>query len=328
MIWLTWRQARAQAAAVFGGIAVLAVLLAATGSQLARDYQAEGSTFLNRISGVYSMLYLVSALAVLAVPAVIGMFWGAPLVTRELDAGTHRLIWTQTTRTRWLLAKLGLTGLAAMAAAGLLSLAVAWWASPIDQAIAGLDGRPGTGLLIFPRLSQEMFDERGITPLGYAAFAFVLGVTIGVLIRRTLPAMAVMLAVFVVTQVAVAMWVRPNLMTPEHVTTQITTANFMDIDMFNSLTVMLDQPGAWIISQQTIGPAGRPVTPPAWFITCVGAKSDGACFTRLTSQGYRQLVTYQPASRFWALQSEETALYLALAVLLGGACFWLVRERI
>ena len=34
------------------------------------------------------------------------MFWGAPLVARELEAGTHRLIWNQSvTRTRWLVTK-------------------------------------------------------------------------------------------------------------------------------------------------------------------------------------------------------------------------------
>ena len=43
-------------------------------------------------------------------PALIGVFWGAPLVARELEAGTHRLVWTQSvTRTRWLATKLGLT---------------------------------------------------------------------------------------------------------------------------------------------------------------------------------------------------------------------------
>ena len=41
-------------------------------------------------------------------PAVIGAFWGAPLVARELEAGTHRLVWNQSvTRTRWLATKLG-----------------------------------------------------------------------------------------------------------------------------------------------------------------------------------------------------------------------------
>ena len=61
------------------------------------------------------------------------MFWGAPLVARELETGTFRLAWTQSvTRTRWLAVKLALVGLASMAVAGLLSLILTWWSSPID----------------------------------------------------------------------------------------------------------------------------------------------------------------------------------------------------
>src|SRR4029453_7285318 len=72
---------------------------------------------------------------VLLLPALIGLFWGAPLLARELEAGTHRLVWNQSiTRTRWLAVKLAVTGLAAMTAAGLGSLVVSWWANPIEKA--------------------------------------------------------------------------------------------------------------------------------------------------------------------------------------------------
>ena len=119
---------------------------------------------------------------------------GRPLVTRELDAGTHRLAWTHTTRTRWLVAKLAFVGLAAMAAAGLLSLAVSWWAGPIDAAVASRERHARPRDLRLPADVGEIFDARGIVPIGYAAFAFALGVTVGVLVRRTLPAMAILLA--------------------------------------------------------------------------------------------------------------------------------------
>ena len=121
---------------------------------------------------------------VLAVPGLIGMFWGAPLVAREFETGTFRLAWTQgVTRNRWLAAKLAVAGVASMAAAGLLSLMVTWWSSPIDRRT----GQPA---------HVRHVPRRGIAPVGYAAFAFALGVTAGLLIRRTLPAMAVTLAVF------------------------------------------------------------------------------------------------------------------------------------
>ena len=69
-------------------------------------------------------------------PALIGLFWGAPLIARELETGTYRLAWNQSvTRSRWTLAKLGIGGLASVAVAGLLSLMITWWASPINTAL-------------------------------------------------------------------------------------------------------------------------------------------------------------------------------------------------
>jgi hypothetical protein len=56
------------------------------------------------------------------------------------------------------------------------------------------------------------------------------------------------------------------------------------------------------------------------------AQSSQACFTRLADEGYRQRVTYQPASHFWALQWRETGTFLALALLLTGFCFWRIRR--
>jgi hypothetical protein len=329
MIWLAWRQLRSQAAVLYGGIAVLVLALAATGPGMDRQYRADPGTFLPDISGVDSTLYLVSALAVLAAPVLIGMFWGAPLVTRELDAGTYRLAWTQTTRARWLLAKLGLSGLVAMVAAGGLSLAVTWWAEPIDSAIAARQGLPPTGLLVFTRLSREVFDSRGIVPLGYAAFAFVLGVTIGVVTRRTLPAMAAFLAIFVVAQVVMAVGVRPSLVTPDQLTTTITNSNMLSLNINNTLTVIVNKPGAWITSEETVNAAGQPSRAPVSITNCMlKSGPDHSCLTRLTELGYRQRVNYVPASRFWAIQWSETAIYLILALALAAVCTWRVRRRL
>ena len=72
-----------------------------------------------------------------------------------------------------------------------LSLMQAWWAAPLGRA-AGL-GAPASPLTQGRFTQSDFFASHGITPLGYAAFAFVLGVTAGALIRRTIPAMAVTL---------------------------------------------------------------------------------------------------------------------------------------
>ena len=328
MTWLAWRQLRAQAAVVYAAVVLLAALLAATGPGLARQYHARGSRFLYGIHGPDSVLYLAAALALLALPAIIGMFWGAPLVTRELDAGTHRLTWTMTTRTRWLLARLGLTGLAAVGAAGLLSLALTWWASPIDAAVAARGGQPGPGLFIFTRFSPEMFDARGIVPLGYAAFMFVLGVAIGLLVRRTLPAMALLLVAFAVVQIGISVLIRPHLAAPEHATVTVTTRNFLNYS-FGGITVLPGRGGAWVTGQQTIDAAGRAGLP-GWMGPCLMRPDSSmtACIAKFTRLGYRQLISYQPAARFWAFQLDETVLYLVLALLVAGLCTWWVQRRV
>ncbi|WP_237554466.1 transporter [Streptomyces sp. SID724] len=208
MIWLTWRQFRTQAAVMFAAVAALAATLAVTGPQLAELYRTAGSGLVDQVSSSDQTLYYTGLLVVLAVPAVIGMFWGAPLISRELETGTHYLAWNQgVTRTRWLATKLGLGAAASMTAAGLTSLAVSWWSSPIDRAVNG----GGATDTYFPRLDPVAFAARGVVPMAHAAFAFVLGVALGLVIRRTLPAMATTFALYTAVQIAVPMWIRSHL---------------------------------------------------------------------------------------------------------------------
>jgi hypothetical protein len=146
MMWLTWRQFRIQATVVAAMVAAFGLLLLVTGPNLAAAYhdssfaachsncgQAAGN-FLTQVGG-YHLTYLLGDVLAIALPVVIGLFWGAPLIAREVDSGTFRLAWNQSvTREHWLAVKLGVLGLASMAAAGVLSLILGWWASPIDQA--------------------------------------------------------------------------------------------------------------------------------------------------------------------------------------------------
>ncbi|HTZ93596.1 MAG TPA: ABC transporter permease [Streptosporangiaceae bacterium] len=342
MTWLAWRQFRAQSIAATATLGALAIVLAATGPHLASLYSSAGLTdchancgalagaFIGQVQHGYSekVYYLGIALMCLT-PAVIGIFWGAPLIAREFEEGTHRLAWNQSvTRTRWAVVKLGLVGLAAIATAGLLSLMVNWWARPIDKAIGyGNSSSPAE----FSRITPVIFDGRGVAPLGYAAFAFALGVTAGVVLRRTIPAMAVTLVVFAAVQVFVPTVIRPNIFTPDRLTVPI-TATTTGLDFRGTragLTVVGDysKPGAWILSDQTITPAGHAFAMPHPPQACLGTGSLQSCFSWLASRHLRQLVTYQPASRFWPLQWTEMAIYLVLAAGLGVICLWQVRRR-
>jgi hypothetical protein len=60
-----------------------------------------------------------------------------------------------------------------------------------------------------------------------------------------------------------------------------------------------------------------------------GAEAEfGGCLAEVKRLGYRQRVTYQPSSRFWAFQAYETAIFVGLALLLSGFCFWRLRRRL
>ncbi|MFI6792121.1 ABC transporter permease [Nonomuraea sp. NPDC050383] len=347
MIWLTWRQLRGSAAMTAAVLVILTVALALTGPGLATRYSAgiaactQDNTclsFYDRFFGDYDMPFMAVSLVVLLLPAVVGLFWGAPLITRELETGTHLMVWNQSiTRGRWLAVKLGLTGLVAMTAACLCGLIVTWWSGPLDKSA------PDELALMAPLV----FGARGIAPLGYAAFAFVLGVTVGMLVRRTLPAMALTLAVFAAIQLTMPLLVRPHLMPPVTSTFELGQAN---VDGFGvnqqeggSVHVRLRSAvpglaGAWVLSSNLVDPSGRTISgsggePAIQVSTTSGPCSPSAgggdgCMVEANRLGYRQQATYQPLERFWPFQWMETGIYALLTLGLAGLCFWWIRRRL
>ena len=365
MIWLTWRQFRAQAITAAAALAVFAIVLAATASDLSGMYNSSGlltchgdacsglaSTFLSNLAsggggflvpgGPYAILYFLSVLIILIAPAITGVFWGAPLIARELEAGTFRLTWNQSiTRTRWLTVKLTLIGVAAIAVTEAFSLIQAWWAAPIGKAV-GLGG--GSSIFSEGRFGWFVFPTHGITPLGYAAFGFALGVTTGLVIRRAIPAMAVTLAVFAAVQFITPLWIRPHLFPTSRTVTTIAAAGANVSLRANPklaliASVVPGQPGAWIMSSEGVTVAGQRVsTIPA---SCEQAVSDSLGSHRgfasgpgsaalnncVASHGIRVAESYQPASHYWPLQWSETGMFLALALALAGYCFWRLNRR-
>ena len=143
-----------------------------------------------------------------------------------------------------------------MATAGLFSLLITWWASPIDQALALAGQSAPIGEY---RIDPLVFGVRGIAPIGYAAFALALGVPFGVLIRRTLPAMAATLASFAAIQVAWANLIRPHLISPKVASHQLGPQNlneFIISDPSQIVTVVGSwrPPGGWVLSNQAHHP--------------------------------------------------------------------------
>ncbi|GII94140.1 ABC transporter permease [Sinosporangium siamense] len=351
MIWLTWRQFRGSAAMMAAVLGLFAVALAVTGPGLASSYAAgiaactaddTCDSFYNRFFGEYDLPFLALTLVVLILPALVGLFWGAPLITRELEGGTHLLVWNQSiTRSRWLAVKLGLTGLVAVAAAGLCGLMVTWWSDPLDESAA-------EGMALMAPL---VFSARGIAPMGYAAFAFVLGVIVGMLARRTLPAMALTLAVFAAIQLAMPAMVRPHLMTPVTATFELGKGNTDGISIpregGSAPRLLLREavpgrPGSWVLSNELLDPSGRviaggtdgtgaDINVSSTSGPCAPGNSAGAadgCLGEVNRLGYRQQVTYQPLERFWLFQWIEVGIYALFTAGLTWLSFWWIRRRL
>jgi ABC-type transport system involved in multi-copper enzyme maturation permease subunit len=344
MIWLTWRQFRTQIFAALAFLAAAAAYLLITGTQLRHSYTADLATcrqqqqdicfgLINGLQGTYNGQLQLAEFLVMAAPAVIGIFWGAPLIAADLERGTHYMAWNQSvTRTRWLAVKLTGIALVSVVTAGVLSLLLTWWASPLDT----LSGN---------RFGTQAFNARDVTPLGYAAFAFALGVTLGLLIRRTLPTMAATLAIYIAVQILVTAAVRSNLL-PATTTTvalnQTTMSQAMRFSRSDAVTgpVTIDlpaPPGAWIQSETpALNTAGQPIQT-SEVLTCWSQLADappskgqgpdfsplGAC---LAPHNLHIDITYQPADHYWPLQWIETALYFTLAALLGATCFQRIRR--
>lgn len=330
MTWFAWRQFRTSLWIAGGALVVVAALLAVTGHSLADQWAASchrvcgpgQSDFMTLVSrSANEVVYRSASYAVYGVPALIGIFWGAPLVAREIEAGTLQLAWNQSiTRTRWLATKLAVGTGAAAATAGLLSWAVTAWAHHIDHSQQN-------------RIEPSIFGARGIVPIGYAVFAFVLGVTLGMLIRRTVPAMAATLVIYVAAVVSMPLWIRAHLVPATHTTRPLDAGGIEEMAYGTGMPMQVfgyEPRGAWVLSNTTITPNGQLLASPADPRYCDASGPDPAntCRDWVGGLGLRQSLIYHPASHFWPLQWVETGVFAAAALALVGFCFWWTRRRL
>jgi hypothetical protein len=338
MSWLTWRAYRAQAAAAAVLLAALAALLLVTGVQMAAQWHSALAecTQLHNCENLSSTLFLGShaigflIVMTLGVPTVLGMLCGAPLAAHEFETGTSQFAWTQSiTRRRWLAVKAGWLLLGAAAVAGAVSALVTWWSGPNNafQANAFDPGR---------------FDIMGIVPVGYAVFAMALGITVGALLRRTLPAIAITLAGFIAVRFVIFSWLRPHFMSA--VTTYL------------PLSGKFSPAGSsWQLASGFVGAGNQPISIPQSTNGLVLGTANGgipvgslpgpcqalagsgnaplsraaynAVLSCAQAHHVRAYFTYQPASRYWAFQGIETGIFVVLAVAVLAVAFAVVTHR-
>ena len=331
MIWVTWRQQRAQLVGGAIAIALLGAILLLTGPGIASSFRHSGLASCLSIRGAdcgdlaerflnqYNNMWFVGVLF-LVVPAFAGVFWGAPMVAREVEQGTHRLAWTQgVTRRRWLSAKLIGILAATLVGAAILSISISRWSYPLVRASDN-------------RFMPPVFDLRGIVVGGYALFAVALGVAAGTVFRRVVPAMAATIGGYAAVRVPIDVWLRKHFMAAKVVT----------FPFFGKGGAVPDPRighGDWVLSSRIVDAAGHALGANGGIdFSVIGSQCpnlQGAQFpgrddmgTCLQHIGARFVNVYQPGSRYWPFQFIELGIFVLLAAGLVAFTFWWVRRRV
>jgi hypothetical protein len=315
MTWVTWRQQRTElviAAVIF---ALIAGVLIPTGLQMASVYDHNGlaacvdqntrdcNTVVQAFTAQFQRTGVLFPWLNL-VPGIIGILLAAPLIL-ELESGTFRLAWTQSiTRRRWLAGKLGLTVGAALLSALALTALTTWWRIPLDH--------------VQGRLQTNVFDFEGTVGLGYVLFALGLTLAVGVVWRRTAPALIVGFVGYTVARLFVQLWLRQRYESPLASTTAVAKgARGPDLSH------------AWVLHSEPSDRFGHPLSPTLDVLRACARPDKSAAFDCITRHGgLYDHVVYQPASRFWLFQGIETALFAGVGVALILFAAWWVHERV
>lgn len=313
MIWLTWRQHRAQAIAGAILIALTAAVFLTYGTSIRDTFAQDGiapcltqgtggehcqsvlHAFLQQFNGIDNHLLTWFT----PVPGLIGAIVGASVLGREYEHGTWRLAWTQAVpRTRWLAIRVLLVGAGTALLTMSLSAIFGWFRSPVDQ-VSG-------------RFTPGAFDLEGLSLTGYTLFAFAAGVLAGLLLRRTVPAIVTAFAAFMALRLTVEFLLRPHLLPP--VTRLLAPRAGFNQGALSAPT----SPGTqgWTLSQALVDNTGRVLSPALQQQVIEKANTFKDPNAYLQGLGMHLQVTYQPADRFWTLQLIEFALFLALAAVL------------
>jgi ABC-type transport system involved in multi-copper enzyme maturation permease subunit len=332
MNWLTWRQHRIEALIALLALIILAIIFIPSGLKLYALYQASElpaclaqhaacqetrMAFMQHaarlgpsispsigLSGM-SIDFSLSATSIISLlPLAIGIFVGAPLVSREQERHTHYLAWTQSiTRYRWLVTQLGWIAGATLLASILLATLVTWWATPLSNA----DGPWYLG------------DIQGTVLIGSTLFGLMLGVACGTVLRHTVPAMVLTIVIFLLVQMVLG-FAHPYLVPPQ--------SHLYPLGIQDGTW---GHPGDLTLYAGYADQAGHEtgeISQYCHFNAALGDPSYGPLANKCIQEHHLQWkVVFQPPEMFWTLQGIETAILLLLAAALVVFTFWWLRKR-
>ncbi len=247
---------------------------------------------------------LVIALNIL--PVVVGVFLGAPLVSRELESGTYRFAFTQAlSRSRYVLMTLAMFAGFITVGAVVMGLLLATWSHPFE--VVGIESMWQSGLF-----ATSWFMLAAWSLLGLA-----LGVLVGVLTKRVVMAMAgTMLLVGGLVVASSTFFVRHLLsMAP------LASKGFSPVGL--GLGVIAHQtfrgqgpPGDWLVGSWMTGRHGDVLSQARSqeLVNVLDAnKGNGAGILHsLAVHHVSYWVSYQPATRYWIFQGIAGAILLVL----------------
>lgn len=323
LAWVTWRQHRFAIAGVLVALGGIGLFMLSNGLAMHHAYHSMGLDTCGQLDGPGCQSRLTAfeqdyfrwadhlPHLVMLLPGLIGVFVGAPLVARELESGTFRFAWTQgRSRVQWIVTKLVLLGVGLTALALAFSALFTWWYGPFDV----ITGRMA---------SYGGYEVSGLTFAARTLFGFTLGALLGLLIRRTVPAMAATAAAWTAAVVPSMLWLRPLIRQP--------------ITAIGAVAKGIG-PGAGVPFNATVvrhwfqNAAGNHVD---YFqlvqqasVTNGGTDPSPDQFHAWTIQHhYSQWVSYRPNGWFWHFQIVEASGYAILAVLLAVATVLILRRR-
>ena len=334
MVWVTWRQHRFALAGLAALYGVAAISLVAGGMQM-RDAHAAvtlcrrpaGSPGCQQLAAHFLNTYVPAALGTLSwlqlLPAVVGMFVGAPLLARELETGTFRYAWTQGFgRTRLVVAKFAMLGVPVTVVAGAFSILISWYIQPLTNHVGD---SPALDVV-----NPAVFDLLGVVFAAWTLMAFAIGAFAGAVVRRAAPAMVATLAVWAGLLLATGGVLRQRYLAP--MTAQITNPNGVPSQRIHGLVLEFEWArGGKPVPLSRLNEVLRPV-----HVRATGAFDFEPTeyrpppvdpFSYLMHRGYVLQAVYLPDDRFWTYQWIEAGWLLALSFLLLAATVWLVRRR-
>ncbi|MFF0747235.1 ABC transporter permease [Streptomyces sp. NPDC004111] len=295
--WVTMRQHRTTAR-VFAWV-VLAAALGVAAFLIAAGTDPKGSLAHNADTGM-AMVLGRSTTALGLLPALAGAFVAGPLVARELESGTYTWLWTQSVPpVRWLAAKLALATAVILGGATVLVVL-------FRLARGGLKEESAFSLSWF----GSAYEMLGPVMVAQCALGVGVGTLVGLLVRRTVPAMVTTGLAVILTQVAFFSFLRELLWPVETITPKALFAGTPNVQMIQE--GMLTATGERIPVETCLGPTG------------VGNTLEG-CMADLG--GVRNFADVHPESHFWPLQLVESGILLLLATVALTVAFRVLRRR-